>query len=133
MVFEEFIAPDYSSEGNETFKRSVTVDFMESLRNRDGFILVANVKSEIVGTLAVRDKNHIALFFVHPRLQRLGIGKALYFKMKQIIKLTGSKEISVHSSPRAVEIYEKLGFKVVEPEKIELGIRYTLMKAEITG
>ena len=77
------------------------------------------------GVIAFRDFNHITLFFVKEEYQRKGIGRALFQKALEIAQV---ENISVHSSPFAVECYKSLGFKVLDAEKVELGIRYIPME-----
>jgi GNAT superfamily N-acetyltransferase len=130
-VFAEFVAPDYSVQGVAAFRKMVTKEFMHSLQKNNGFVLNAMVRSEVIGTIAVRDANHIALFFVKKDHQGKGVGKALYNKAKQMIKDAGKTVITVHSSPYAVICYEALEFSAVDTEKVENGIRYIPMEASI--
>lgn len=120
-VFMEFEAPVYSSEGIETFKTL--------LKNKQAISSMiffgAFDKGKIVGVLAMRNSNHISLFFVKKEYHQKGIGKALFNFM---LKNTESDNFTVNSSPYAVSIYEKLGFKKLSEEQIEDGIRFTPLK-----
>lgn len=125
-VFMKFEAPDYSKEGIETFK-----DFVSNKeRLKDLMILGAynnNSSDELIGIIATRNNgNHIAIFFVKEEYQGMKIGRKLFDKVLE----NSSNSITVNSSPYAVEIYKHLGFKIVEPEKIEDGIRFTKMILE---
>lgn len=122
-VFMKFEAPDYSEEGIETFK-----DFVSSKdRLKDLVIFGAYIENELVGIIATRNNgNHIALFFVKEEYQGKKIGKKLFNKVLEC----SNDSITVNSSPYAVEVYKHLGFKIVEPEKIEDGIRFTKMILE---
>ena len=80
---------------------------------------------ELVGTLAMRDVNHISLFFVKESYHRKGIGKKLFETMKNDYD---KHDFTVNSSPYAVEIYERLGFQKTDCEQITNGIRYTPMR-----
>ncbi|MFP4014237.1 MAG: GNAT family N-acetyltransferase [Chitinispirillaceae bacterium] len=130
-VFDEFVAPSYSREGVETFFRHVTVEFLQSLSERFGFVLRAVHEGETVGVIAVRDKNHIALFFVKGNYQGRGVGRALLDRARDIVAAEGETCMHVHSSPFAVRHYEALGFRTTGPEKTETGIRYIPMEADI--
>ena len=120
-VFMQFEAPDYLPEGTKTFRTF--------LHNPDAVsILVfygAYVEEQLVGVLATRANSHIALFFVEPCFQRQGVGRALFSAARDACL---ADEMTVNSSPYAVEIYKKLGFHALSQEQLAEGIRYTPMK-----
>lgn len=120
-VFLKFEAPEYSDEGIAEFKN--TIDNAQKLRLMKFYGAFDN--DELVGTLAMRDGNHISLFFVNEKYHRKGVGKKLFETMKNDYDI---KAFTVNSSPYAVEIYSKLGFIKTDCEKITNGIRYTPMK-----
>ena len=85
----------------------------------------------IVGIIGIRKQWHISLLFVEPRLHHQGIASLL---LKQAFKEAadaGITEMTVFSSPYAVEFYHKLGFTDTENEKTVDGIRFTPMKIEL--
>lgn len=121
-VFMQFEAPDYSIEGVETFKRTAIYnnDFLDSL-NMYG----AYDSETLLGVIATRNKgNHIALFFVDGKHHRQGIGKKLF---QIVLENSTGKEITVNSSPYAVEVYHRLGFVDIAPEETTNEIRYIPM------
>ncbi len=121
-VFMQFEAPDYSAEGVETFKRTAihNNDFLDSL-NMYG----AYDSETLLGVIATRNKgNHIALFFVDGKHHRQGIGKKLF---QIVLENSTGKEITVNSSPYAVEVYHRLGFVDIAPEETTNEIRYIPM------
>ncbi|SHJ32340.1 Acetyltransferase (GNAT) domain-containing protein [Clostridium amylolyticum] len=121
-VFMQFEAPDYSVEGVETFKRTTIYnnDFLDSL-NMYG----AYESETLLGVIATRNKgNHIALFFVDGKHHRQGIGKKLF---QIVLENSTAKEITVNSSPYAVEVYHRLGFVDIAPEEKTNEIRYIPM------
>ena len=69
--------------------------------------------------------SHIALFFVEPCFQRQGVGRALFLAANDACLLD---EMTVNSSPYAIEIYKKLGFHAFSEEQLKDGIRFTPMK-----
>lgn len=128
QVFMKFEAPDYSIEGISTFQNLVLNN--PSFLNKLEFIGAFH-EEKIIGVIATRNnKSHIALFFVHESHQRQGISKRLF---KAVLDDTSANEITVNSSPYAVKIYERLGFKSISDEQIEDGIRYTPMKYVINN
>lgn len=121
-VFMQFEAPDYSIEGVETFKRTAIYnnDFLDSL-NMYG----AYDSETLLGVIATRNNgNHIALFFVDGKHHRQGIGKKLF---QIVLENSTGKEITVNSSPYAVEVYHRLGFVDIAPEETTNEIRYIPM------
>ena len=123
-VFQEYEAPDYTKEGVEEFYKSINnKHYISELCFYGAF-----VKKRLVGVIATRNKGtHIALFFVDGKYHRQGIGKELF----QTVRTRNySDKITVNSSPYAVPIYHKLGFKDMATEQVVNGLRFTPMKLE---
>ena len=122
-TFMQYEAPDYCEEGIEAFKNSVI--YNEEYQNNI-VIYAAYEKDILLGVIATRNNgNHISLFFVEGKYHRQGVGKRLFHT---VVENTTSREITVNSSPYAVEVYHHLGFTDTAPEQITDGIRYTPMK-----
>lgn len=120
-VFMQFEAPDYQPEGILTFRTFLhDPDAVSTL-----VFYGAYVEDQLVGVLATRGSSHIALFFVEPCFQRQGVGRALFFAARATCK---TDEMTVNSSPYAVEIYQKLGFHALSKEQLRDGIRFTPMR-----
>ena len=121
-VFMQYVAPDYSNEGVETFR-----SFVGGTEATESLALYGAFEGEAVaGMIATRNNGaHITLFFVDSRYHRRGVGRAL---MQKVIDLCPDDMITVHSSPYAVPVYEKLGFRAICEERLNDGIRYTPMK-----
>lgn len=85
----------------------------------------AFVQEELVGIIATRNEGtHIALFFVEGKYHRQGIGKRL---CQTVQSVNNSNKMTVNSSPYAVPIYHKLGFKDTDTEQVVNGLRFTPM------
>ena len=121
-VFLEFEAPDYIDEGINTFR-----DFINNEGAISGLeIYGAYENGNLIGIIATRNEgNHIALFFVHGKYHRKGIGRKL---LEVVLKDSTSESITVNSSPYATEIYHKLGFVDTDIEQTKEGMRFTPMK-----
>lgn len=122
-TFMQYEAPDYSQKGIAAFRSCVVYneDFLSRL-----VLYGAYEKSHLRGVIATRNHgNHIALFFVDGRYHRQGIGKNLFHA---VLENASSNEITVNSSPYAVEIYHRLGFAATGAEQETDGLRYTPMK-----
>jgi GNAT superfamily N-acetyltransferase len=121
QVFQRFEAPDYSTEGIESFQKSIgDPAFLTIIRCYGAFD-----GEHLVGMIATRSEGaHIALFFVDEAYHRRGIGRSLF---ALVLRNALTDTITVNSSPYAVQVYERLGFTATLPEQLRDGIRYTPM------
>lgn len=122
FVFLQYEAPDYSQEGIDEFYMKIhDFDYLSSLR-----VFGAFGDGKLVGVIATRNEGtHIALFFVNGKYHRQGIGKQLF---QTVLSNTLSDTITVNSSPYAVPVYHKLGFRDIDQEQVVSGIRFTPME-----
>lgn len=128
-VFTQFVAPDYSAEGAGNF-RSFTQP--ETIRQRMGvnsFLLGAFFLEQIGGVLEMRDHSHISLLFTDAEYQHRGVARELFTAALIRCKAYNAalSEVTVNSSPYAVEVYQKLGFLQRSEEQEKDGIRYIPM------
>lgn len=133
QVFNDFVAPLYAQEGVEEFLRYVDPNLMAKRTQSNHLTLIAEVNRELIGAIEMRDFNHISLLFIVGEKQRQGIGRKLLQEALVIARRyePDLSEVDVHSSPNAVDAYERLGFQAVGPEKLENGICYVPMKMRI--
>jgi ribosomal protein S18 acetylase RimI-like enzyme len=134
-VFNEFVAHQYSDNGIQEFLKYVEPHCLSERCQEDDFVVLAISQEEIVGMIELVGNSHISLFYTEGERQRTGIGRELLRKAVETCvrdkpAITG---ISVNSSPNAVNIYEKLGFYVMEPEQVKNGIRFVPMRLEISN
>ncbi|MGB2578513.1 GNAT superfamily N-acetyltransferase [Elusimicrobium simillimum] len=132
VVFSEFQAPGYSEEGVNHFKNIVLKE--EKVRE---YILACALTmfacydgENIIGVAAVRVPAHIMFLFVDKEHHRRGVARGLFEAILAAYK-NKTDEITVNSSPYALEAYHKLGFVDTEPEQEDDGIKYTPMKYTI--
>ena len=128
-VFNHFVAPDFTREGIEEFLNYIQPEALVRHIETDHFVIIAELGSEIIGVVAVRDFNHIALFFVDRRHQRRGIGKALLRKALAMCKDREPEpmQITVNASPNSADAYRKLHFEPTDREQCVNGIRFVPM------
>ena len=121
-VFMQYVAPDYSSEGIETFRA-----FIGGKEATESLAIYGAFEGEtLTGMIATRNNGaHITLFFVDSRYHHRGVGRAL---VEKVASLCPDDVLTVHSSPYAVPVYEMLGFCAICEERLIDRIRYTLMK-----
>jgi len=129
-VFEEFEAPDYSDEGVQEFKNFIVPEnYTEKIEKSELIMWGCLIDTKIVGVITSRPPCHIALLFVDKEYHRKGIARSLYKKVLDYYKETSDHtEMTVHSSPYAVEAYHRLGFINTDTEQLKNGIRFIPMK-----
>ena len=130
LVYE---APEYDPEGVKHFHEFVKGDELKNMFALGNYYAWGAFDEDdvIVGVLGIRKQWHISLLFVEPRLHHQGIASLL---LKQAFKEAaneGITEMTVFSSPYAVEFYHRLGFTDMDSEKTTDGIRYTPMRIEL--
>lgn len=131
VVFDEFEATDYSSEGIGEFNRFIEYDsIIRDVRRKFLKFFGSFDNKNLVGVLAVRENRHISLLFVNKKYHRRGVAKGLVNEViKYCIKENMSLEnITVNSSTFAVDSYKAMGFKQMSTEQVVNGIRFVPMK-----
>ena len=123
-TFLEYEAPDYSQEGIEEFKRSVFDKEWLSAREFYG----AYEENILLGLIATKDNNHLALFFVDGKYHRRGIGRKLFEK---VLEENDKDYFTVNSSPYAKEVYEHLGFECVDDIQCINGLKFYPMTMKV--
>ena len=131
-VFNEFIGPGYTDEGVFRFYMYANPETLAARQRENHFCMVAESDNSIIGMIEIRDYNHISLLFVRERGK--GVARDLFQHALErcLESVPGLKEITVHSSPYAASIYERLGFAATGEELAENGIVYVPMKYSVT-
>ena len=133
-VFDEFEAPFYPQKGVQSFYNFIRVDnILPQYLNDSLYFYGCFVDDTIVGMIAVRDFIHISLLFVDKHYHKQGIAKHLFNDTIDYCKIHNPslKNITVNSSPYAIEVYHKLGFVDTSSAQTVDGITYTPMKMVI--
>ena len=120
-VFLQFEAPEYSEEGIRTFRASLD----DKERTAAMIWYGAFENGHLVGVLCMRQPQHIGDFFVREEYQGRGHGRRLFDQIKEDYT---EQHFTVNSSPYAVPIYQKLGFRATGPEQVVDGLRFTPME-----
>ena len=125
LIWETFVlfeAPDYEQKGVDTFRACLDdSEFLGRLAFYGAF-----EDNRLVGVITTRNNgNHIAQFFVLKEYHRQGIGRKLF---EFILPFSMGEKVTVNSSPYAVEVYRRLGFKDTASEQVTDGIRFTPME-----
>lgn len=132
-VFQEFEAPEYSEEGVREFRGFIEPEAMrQRLENKEFLIWGCFRHSRMIGVIASRPPCHISLLFVDKHFHRQGIAKALFNEMISYYRSYSEyTEVTVNSSPYAVDAYHRMGFTDATAEQELNGIRFLPMKRSL--
>ena len=135
-VFLEFEAPDYSDEGLATFKAFIAPQRLANEVEVNGYKIYCCFEGDmLVGVIAVRNITHISMLFVTSSHHKRGIAKNLLkLAAGEIIKENSAvQQLTVNSSPYAVEIYKRLGFTPTDKMLEANGIIYMPMRKSLSA
>jgi ribosomal protein S18 acetylase RimI-like enzyme len=135
-VFCEFEAPDFSDKGINTFKEFIDPEnLLAHIKENNFKICCCFDRDLLVGVLALREITHISLLFVRKSHHRRGIAKKLLeMAIEDIFELNpAAQELTVNSSPYAVEIYKKFGFISTDVMQEKDGLTFMPMKKCLKG
>jgi GNAT superfamily N-acetyltransferase len=134
-VFNQFLAHQYSEQDIKAFLKYIEPKCLSKRFYEDSFVLVAAIKEKIVGMIEIVAISRISLIFVEGHLQKIGIGRELLKKSLEICrrKNPALTEITVNSPLNALNIYKKLAFSVMEPEKEKNPIRFVAVEPKFSN
>lgn len=126
QVYDEFVAPDYTDEGNCTFYAWIAPARIAERQRIQTCLWMALVADRVVGVLEIRNENHLCLLFVNRQCQGQGIAKKLFAVAcdEMLYRNPQLKEVTVNASPYAVRVYERLGFTSAGSKSESDGIIY---------
>jgi GNAT superfamily N-acetyltransferase len=79
--------------------------------NIDKFMHVAVVDGKIAGTGMIDLKSgHIDAIFVHSRLAKQGIGRAMVLYLENLARAAGIEQLKIESTTNAASFYHSIGF-----------------------
>jgi GNAT superfamily N-acetyltransferase len=133
-IINELIAHDYLEDGVWECHKSLQPNQLMDNSLRNHFVLNAEIEDEIVGTIEIRNNNHISLFCVEKEYRRRGIGRELLRRALEICLKNDPilSEVTVNSLPGTVYIYESLGFLPKIPEWMQGDIPYAPMLLDVS-
>ena len=132
-VFMMFEAPTFTKRGTDSFLNFLWGKRVQEMLDDGSFkVWACYADNELVGMLALRDKNHISLAFVRHDFHRQGIGRMLYAEAKNYALAAGTKRITVNASEYGLPFYKAMGFYETDMQLTADGIIYTPMEAKIT-
>jgi GNAT superfamily N-acetyltransferase len=132
-VYDEFVAPDYTTEGNMFFYAFIKPEAMRGRQEKQISILLASVNDALAGMIEMRDNNHVSLLFTRKEFHGQGIARKLFREAVRICQSInpGLDCISVHASLYSIPIYQRLGFTTTSPMQEANGIIYLPMEMRL--
>lgn len=129
-TFNEFIAPDYTKEAVDNFKRNIidNKEYKNSFISGSEVMYGAYVEEKLAGILSIRGQNFISCAFVDKKYHRTGVATKLFQYVIPLLKESGSTSLRLNSSPYAVPFYHSLGFKDLGKQQVYNGILFTPME-----
>lgn len=133
-IIDEFIVHDYLEDGVWAFLKRLQPNQLMGNSLINHFVLTAEIEDEIVGTIEIREKNHIVLFCVEKQYRRRGIGRKLLESALELCVTYNPQlsKVTVNSLPGTIHIYKRLGFQPVKPEGMEGDASYTPMFLDLS-
>lgn len=132
--YDKFMAHDYTQEGTAHFYEYASEEALSARIERGThFSMVAVKDGELIGIIEMRNFEHCTLFFVKARVHGQGIGRWLFEEAVAHCHANKAnlRTIAVNSSPYAVPVYKKLGFKSVGTLQDENGIVFQPMECHL--
>jgi GNAT superfamily N-acetyltransferase len=127
-VFKEFEAPDYSKQGIEEFREFISYkSIIDKYDKQELYFWGCLDDGYLIGIIVTRGVNHICMLFVKKEHHRRGVARKLFQIVEERCKEHNISEITVNSSPYAIEFYHHLGFVDTDKEQTVNGIRFTPM------
>jgi len=123
-VFLDFVAPQYSDEGQRTFLSYIEPEALLARLVKGHKVFVARADGRPVGLIEFRERNHISLLFVRREFQGQGIARRL---LTFVLAGIAAQSVTVNASPNAVLAYRDLGFEAAGEEQVQNGIRFIPM------
>lgn len=130
-VFHEFEAPDYSAEGIEQFKQFISFDkiYQQIITKELMIWTYFSNEAKMTGMIALRLPNHILLLFVDKMFHKQGIARQLMETVATYCQTSHNvANLTLNSSPYALEAYKHLGFIPTDTQQEIDGIVFTPMK-----
>jgi ribosomal protein S18 acetylase RimI-like enzyme len=120
-------------EGAEPFFASLSPAAIEdNIRDPRFAYYVGRAGGRLAGVVAVRDHDHLFHLFVASELQGRGVGRRLWERARADSEAAGERSrFTVNSTPGAVEVYERFGFRVAGERVETSGIAYVPMRLDL--
>lgn len=123
---------DPQGRGAQAFLSSIEPPAVEGYITAPNFsYLVGFVGQRLAGVVAVRDNAHLYHLFVARAFQGRGLSRDLWQHAKEAAIAAGNRTgFTVNSTPWAVPVYQRFGFKTTGPKVETKGVAFVPMRLE---
>jgi ribosomal protein S18 acetylase RimI-like enzyme len=121
---------DPAGRGAEAFMRSISAEAIRGFSWAPNFAYFKGLlDGELAGVVALRDHGHLYHLFVDSKFQGCGIARALWLHARLSAEAAGNPGgFTVNSTPVAVPVYERFGFRATGAQVEMNGIAYVPMR-----
>lgn len=124
---------DFEDDGLSFFLTAVKSTSIKEYMEQGFAYWVAEIDSEVVGVVAIKDVSHIFHLFVDKAHHKKGIAKQLWQEVLKYSLANDSNGIfTLNSTSYALPVYQNWGFVTTDEEQIRHGIRFTPMKLVVS-
>jgi len=130
-AYRHNLEKESSEEAKEHFFNTVISKKLIKERKANGSHFHVAIKDGVViGATELRPPGHLALVFVDPDFQGIGLGKRMMFHAKELAKVLfpDANSLTLNATPNAVDFYLKLNFEKTNELQEKNGIRYLPMQ-----
>ena len=121
-----YFVPDPDSPEVRPFLESLTpAATAERIKSQEYEHFLAEFDSAICGVIALRNESHVYHLFVRSDAHRQGIARALWEHARHHSNATA---FTVNSSPFAVPVYERFGFRAADAPQAKDGLVFVPME-----
>ncbi|MDM0115992.1 GNAT family N-acetyltransferase [Variovorax sp. J22R133] len=130
LVHHFTVDPD--GRGAEVFLSAITPGAIGGYVAAPNFCyFVARAQERLVGVVGVRDNTHLYHLFVDASCQGQGLSRRLWEQARTCAVEAGNHSgFTVNSSPNAIPVYERFGFRAVGERTEMNGIAFVPMRLE---
>lgn len=124
---------DFEDDGLSFFLNAVKSTSIKEYMEQGFAYWVAEIDSEVVGVVAIKDVSHLFHLFVDKNHHKKGIAKQLWQEVLKYCLANDSNGIfTLNSTSYALPVYQNWGFVITDEEQIRHGIRFTPMKLVVS-
>jgi len=120
---------NHSMNGMELFRDLISPVSL-SIHTLDGSVVLYGAfdSEKLVAVGALKNKSHILMLYVLPNYQKKGIGDRL---LRELEKKCTVNKVTLNSSDFAISFYQKRGYRVCGPRKVERDLISTPMEKNL--
>lgn len=123
-----FLAAQDDAAAAAYFAHTSPLRIQENIAARDRALFVAEIDGQFAGFIALKDWRHVVQFFIAPRFQARGVGRALWNHAYAAIRRQGPlQDITVRASVFAVPVYGRFGFEITGERTTQKGLTFVPM------